>query len=119
VRAPVTGARPAIVGNLSASAQVEPPRSTGTETRIMDKSTAQRQPERQVLAHIEELVGEEHRLREQPALSDAEHERLGRLEVELDQCWDLLRQRRALRETGGDPERAHVRPPDVVEKYIG
>ena len=39
--------------------------------------------------------------------------------VELDQCWDLLRQRRALRETGRDPGDAHLRPPEVVEKYIG
>jgi hypothetical protein len=39
--------------------------------------------------------------------------------VELDQCWDLLRQRRALRETGGDPEKAAIRPPDIVEKYVG
>jgi hypothetical protein len=41
------------------------------------------------------------------------------VQVELDQCWDLLRQRRALRETGGDPSQAHVRPPEVVKKYIG
>jgi len=41
------------------------------------------------------------------------------VQVELDQCWDLLRQRRALRETGGDPDLAQVRPPDVVEKYVG
>ena len=45
--------------------------------------------------------------------------RLRALEVELDQCWDLLRQRRALRETGGDPREAHVRPPDEVEGYLG
>ena len=41
------------------------------------------------------------------------------LEVQLDQCWDLLRQRRALRETGGDPGAASVRPPDEVEGYLG
>jgi len=39
------------------------------------------------------------------------------LRVELDQCWDLLRQRRALREFGGDPDQAKVRPPNVVENY--
>jgi len=41
------------------------------------------------------------------------------VEIELDQCWDLLRQRRALRETGGDPSGATVRPPDQVEGYLG
>ena len=48
-----------------------------------------------------------------------EHDRLRRVEVELDQCWDLLRQRRALRETGGDPREAAVRPADQVEGYLG
>ena len=84
----------------------------------MDEAAAQRS-ERQVLGHVEALVAEEHRLLAQNALSDAEHDRLARVQVELDQCWDLLRQRRALRETGGDAERAHVRPPGVVEKYVG
>ena len=45
--------------------------------------------------------------------------RLKEVQVHLDQCWDLLRQRRALRETGGDPSQAHARPADVVKKYIG
>ena len=43
--------------------------------------------------------------------------RLGEIEVMLDQCWDLLRQRRAKREFGGDPDEAHVRPANVVENY--
>ena len=85
----------------------------------MEKSAAQRQSEHQVLSHIEELVNEEHRLLAQGTLADGEHDRLTRIQVELDQCWDLLRQRRALRETGGDPERATLRPPDIVEKYVG
>lgn len=67
--------------------------------------------------HIQRLVSEEHRLYEQGALADADRERLAKINVELDQCWDLLRQRRALRETGQDPNEAHVRPPEVVEKY--
>ncbi len=71
------------------------------------------------LAHIQELVGEEHALFEKGSLDDVEQKRLSRIQVELDQCWDLLRQRRALRETGRDPADALVRPPDVVEKYIG
>jgi len=72
-----------------------------------------------VLAHIQELVAEEHRLFEKRALNDAESGRLTAIQVELDQCWDLLRQRRALRETGGDVRTAHLRPPEVVEKYVG
>ena len=48
-----------------------------------------------------------------------ENKRLRQLEIELDQCWDLLRQRRALRETGGDPRDAAVRPADEVEGYLG
>jgi hypothetical protein len=70
-----------------------------------------------VLNHIQNLVSEEHRLYGQGALADADRERLATINVELDQCWDLLRQRRALRETGGDPNKAHVRPPEIVEKY--
>jgi len=89
------------------------------EKRTMDKPAAQRQSEHQVLGHIQDLVDLEHRLLAMPARDPADHERLARVQVELDQCWDLLRQRRALRETGGDPERAEVRPPDVVERYVG
>jgi hypothetical protein len=91
----------------------------GREIGIMEKSPEQRQSERQVLTHIQDLVAEEHRLLEHGSLAAADHERLTRLQVELDQCWDLLRQRRALRETGGDPEKAAIRPPDIVEKYVG
>jgi hypothetical protein len=75
------------------------------------------------LSHINELVAEEKALRQQLQHGDIseseEHRRLRRLEVELDQCWDLLRQRRALRETGGDPGDAAVRPADEVEGYLG
>jgi Protein of unknown function (DUF2630) len=77
----------------------------------------------ETLAHIRGLVAEEKNLRAQlqhgDISTDEEHDRLRRLEVELDQCWDLLRQRRALRETGGDPREAQVRPPDEVEGYLG
>jgi len=75
------------------------------------------------LARIHDLVAEEKALREQiqhgQISASEEHERLRRVEIELDQCWDLLRQRRALRETGGDPSVAAVRPPDQVEGYLG
>jgi hypothetical protein len=72
-----------------------------------------------VLGHIERLVTEEHKLFSQQALSNEQEKRLKTIQVELDQCWDLLRQRRAARETGGDPDAARVRPADVVEKYTG
>ena len=70
-----------------------------------------------VLRHIEDLVAQEHRLQAQPALSEEERARLRAVEVELDQTWDLLRQRRALRAIGQDPDKAQVRSGDVVEKY--
>ena len=70
-----------------------------------------------VLHHIEELVVEEHRLQVQESLSEEERARLRAVEIELDQSWDLLRQRRALRAVGQDPDKAQVRPPDIVEKY--
>jgi Protein of unknown function (DUF2630) len=73
--------------------------------------------DRPVRHHIEQLVNDEHRLRGQVSRSDHEARRLEEIQVELDQCWDLLRQRRALREFGEDPDHAHVRPADVVEKY--
>jgi flagellar biosynthesis/type III secretory pathway chaperone len=72
-----------------------------------------------VLAHIQRLVAEEHQLLEQRDAAPDNTQRLADLQVQLDQCWDLLRQRRALRETGADPSAAQVRPPDVVERYIG
>jgi hypothetical protein len=76
----------------------------------------------ETLAYIRELVAEEKALRAQLLHRDIttseEHDRLRRVEVELDQCWDLLRQRRALRESGGDPREAEVRPPDQVEGYL-
>jgi hypothetical protein len=77
----------------------------------------------ETLAYIRNLVAEEKDLRAQLQHRDIseseEHERLRQVEVELDQCWDLLRQRRALRETGGDPREAAVRPADQVEGYLG
>lgn len=70
-----------------------------------------------VLAHIERLVAEEKKLYAKGEVSDGEKVRLGQINIELDRCWDLLRQRRALREFGGDPDQARVRPPDIVENY--
>jgi hypothetical protein len=70
-----------------------------------------------VLGHIDGLVKEEERLYAQAELTADDRNRLAKIKVELDQCWDLLRQRRALREFGRDPEEAKVRPPKVVENY--
>jgi hypothetical protein len=72
-----------------------------------------------VLKHIQDLMAEEHRLFDKQSLDAHEHRRLSAVQVELDQCWDLLRQRRAMRETGRDEREAQVRPPNVVEKYEG
>ena len=78
--------------------------------------------DRDTLSRIHDLVAEERELREQVQHRELdpseEHERLRAIETELDQCWDLLRQRRALRETGGDPRDAEVRPADEVEGYL-
>lgn len=70
-----------------------------------------------VLKSIHQLAEEEHRLYSHEALTDADRARLERINIELDQCWDLLRQRQALRDAGRSPDEAHVRPPDVVEGY--
>lgn len=71
---------------------------------------------------IDALAREEHELFEREAhglANDADRARLKRLEIMLDQCWDLLRQRRARREFGRDPEGAQRRDEKTVEGYIG
>lgn len=75
--------------------------------------------EQDVLNRIQSLVDEERELRARTEGGPAhERARLQALEVQLDQCWDLLRQRRALREAGLDPDDAKVRPADEVEGYL-
>ncbi len=78
--------------------------------------------DKQILHRITELVDEEHQLRtrvQRGQLDNAEEtSRLRNLEEELDQCWDLLRQRRAAREYGTDPEGAQSRPVGEVEGYL-
>lgn len=78
---------------------------------------ARENEDRSVLNHIDQLVKEEAQLYGQSELADVDRRRLAELKVELDQCWDLLRQRRALREFGENPDRAKVRPAKIVEKY--
>jgi hypothetical protein len=72
-----------------------------------------------VLVHIEHLVAEEKQLYAKGEISDGEKARLDQINVELDRCWDLLRQRRALREFGRNPDEAEVRPAKTVENYKG
>ena len=78
-----------------------------------------------VTSRIEQLVQEEHELqhkeeadRSDPAELAADHERLEAVRVELDRCWDLLRQRRARAASGEDPDGASVRDADTVENYL-
>jgi Protein of unknown function (DUF2630) len=82
-------------------------------------------PDESVLGRIESLVDEEHTLlrREQADATDAEalgedRRRLETIQVELDRCWDLLRQRRARRAAGQDPAEAEVRDEGTVERYL-
>lgn len=75
-----------------------------------------------IINRINQLAHEEHELFERESegqATDADRERLRELEVTLDQCWDLLHQRRARRSAGLDPDEARVRDEKTVEGYIG
>lgn len=78
--------------------------------------------DKEILRQIDELIQTEHSLRSRLAAgkldSEEEHARLRAAEDELDQCWDLLRQRRALRDAGADPGTADPRPVSEVEGYL-
>ena len=78
--------------------------------------------EHQILTQINDLVSQEHTLRTQLSAgelsSQEEHDRLAALEGALDQCWDLLRQRRAKREFGQDVDEAKPRAVETVERYL-
>jgi hypothetical protein len=80
---------------------------------------ASQESDASVFARIQRLAAEEHALFERASLEDSERKHLYALQTELDQCWDLLRQRRALRDSAQDPEQAKVRPAEVVKKYVG
>ncbi len=95
---------------------------------VLTRSTLVRQTGRvakdqDILAEVHRLVAEEQELRDKLQHREIdeseEQQRLRSVEVALDQCWDLLRQRRALRDTGQDPGLAQKRPPDEVEGYRG
>jgi len=77
--------------------------------------------DKEIVGRISQLAEEEQRLEEAhvgEGLSDDELARKRELEVTLDQMWDLLRQRRAKRSAGQDPDATEPRPPDVVERYL-
>jgi hypothetical protein len=78
--------------------------------------------DKEILGQIDELIQTEHELRAKVAdgtlSSDEEHARLRAVEASLDQCWDLLRQRRARREYGEDPSGTAPRPESEVESYL-
>jgi hypothetical protein len=89
--------------------------------------TLRKMDDQSILSRIESLVAEEHSLqhheqddaeRAQAEPLAADRERLEQVSVELDQCWDLLRQRRARRAAGQDPDEAQAREPGTVEKYL-
>jgi hypothetical protein len=78
--------------------------------------------DKQVAEHIERLAREEHELFDREShgtASDADREKLRRIQAALDQCWDLLRQRRAKREFGQNPDEAKLRDPKTIKGYIG
>jgi hypothetical protein len=75
-----------------------------------------------IITSINDLAHEEHQLFEKESegkASSKERERLKEIEVQLDQCWDLLHQRRARRSAGMDPDQAAVRPETTVDGYVG
>jgi hypothetical protein len=77
--------------------------------------------DRQVLSVIDHLVSEQrvlYRRSERDDLPDEEHRRLGDIDVHLERCWDLLRQRRALRSAGADPDAARMRDAETVRHYL-
>jgi Protein of unknown function (DUF2630) len=74
--------------------------------------------EKDILSRISTLVDEEHKLREGAEHTDEQRARMSELEADLDQCWDLLRQRRAKRQYDEDPDEAEVRPESTVESYL-
>jgi hypothetical protein len=78
--------------------------------------------DQKVIDRINELAREEHDLFQKESrgeVTEQDRERMKRLEVTLDQCWDLLHQRRARRNAGLDPDQAQVRNPETVEGYLG
>jgi hypothetical protein len=74
--------------------------------------------EKDILSRISALVEEEHKLREGSDHTEEQRSRMDEIDAHLDQCWDLLRQRRAKRQYGEDPDEAEPRPEPQVEGYL-
>jgi hypothetical protein len=74
--------------------------------------------ETDILSRIHALVDEEHSLREGTEHTEDQRTRMAKIEADLDQCWDLLRQRRAKRQYDEDPGEAEVRSTSTVENYL-
>ena len=74
--------------------------------------------ENDILSRIHSLVDEEHKLREGTEHTEDQRARMNKIEADLDQCWDLLRQRRAKRQYDENPDDAEVRPESTVESYL-
>ena len=74
--------------------------------------------ENDILSRIHSLVDEEHKLREGTDHTEDQRTRMAKIEADLDQCWDLLRQRRAKEQYGENPDEAQARPESQVESYL-
>jgi hypothetical protein len=74
--------------------------------------------ETDILSRIHSLVDEEHKLREGTEHTEDQRARMNKIEADLDQCWDLLRQRRAKRQYDENPDDAETRPESTVESYL-
>lgn len=86
----------------------------------LSRRTLARMEDQSIHSHIEKLIAEEHSLleRDRKQFTAEDHARLGKIEVQLDQYWDLLRQRRARRNAGQDPSDTHMRDVKTVEGYV-
>lgn len=73
--------------------------------------------DKSIIKYIEQLIEEEQNMYSKEDIENKERDRLNKIKVELDQCWDLLRQRRALRNAGKNPDDAKTRDSDTVENY--
>jgi hypothetical protein len=91
---------------------------TGPLFRAVPGGQGVRMDETDILSRIHSLVDEEHKLRENAEHTDETRARMSKLEADLDQCWDLLRQRRAKRQYHENPDEAEVRPESTVESYL-
>ena len=117
-----TGAEVTAAATAWASCKRRSPSRRPHRVTIVPDATAYGLPmdDAQIHATIEQLVAEEHELwnrQGEGMATEGDRRRLEEVKVSLDRCWDLLRQRRALREFGGDPDIARARPEDTVERY--